>query len=173
IGSDISELMNQGAHEFHPEYLVDTYREDTASKFLNAINEEVDLLYGLSVSLRYALRESEDLIKIANQCKLAVFNRISFSKTDTLVSDMGTGKSVYIISLPEYTEKLAQMGISAKFHVESIQKDRDGAETIRATVIMAKEENLLVEYQKNHNCMMEILQGKVDTWEGIEELLTY
>ncbi|MFI3202502.1 MAG: hypothetical protein R3Y54_13455 [Eubacteriales bacterium] len=40
IGSDISELMNQGAHEFHPEYLVDTYREDTASKFLNAINEE-------------------------------------------------------------------------------------------------------------------------------------
>ena len=54
--------------------------------------KKIGLFYGLSVSLRYALREASDLIKVAVNSKLTIFNRVSLSYTGNEQVIAGRGK---------------------------------------------------------------------------------
>ena len=148
IGSDISELMNEGAQSCHGEINMEFSTEDTISGVVKDIKErfhkKLSLFYGLSVSVRYAVREMSDLIQVAELSELSVYNRLSvtFDKK-TRREVYGTGKNVYIISLPELVESLNEKGFCAKYCTSNMQFEKDGENTIRVSVIIARKQEML------------------------------
>ncbi len=178
IGSDISEMMHKGAEAFHLETDFCFSTADTMNKFLDELSKRncvISLFYGLSVSLRYALRSAEDLLKIGQQSELAIFNRISLSRGNTIKSTVGTGKYVYIISLDEYINLLNKNNIVAKYCTANMQYERDGKGTIRASIVMSKNREKMEEFIMNYNkCIEDSLQIKgveMGEWKDINELL--
>ncbi len=170
IGCDISELMNKGAKELHENFEVITFSQPTAREFIDNCSFPIGLFYGLSVSLRYSLRSSLDLIAIGQKSELSVFNRLSFSLSETIVSDSGTGKNIYIVSLDEYVSLLKQNGLNCIFTPTGIQLNKDGNNTIRATIVMSKKETLIEEYIQNYQKNEKLFVDNLSEWYDISDL---
>ena len=123
--------MNEGAESFHSNVKMSFTTEDTIDGVItdihNKMMKKIALFYGLSVSVRYAVRKAEDLVKAADLSELTMYNRLSLTYDDrTLVSVYGTGKSVYIVSLPKLVEGLKAKGIYAKYCNAKMQHGKDG-----------------------------------------------
>lgn len=180
IGSDISELMNNGAKSFHSDIKMEFSTEDTILGVIKDIKErfhkKLSLFYGLSVSVRYAVRDMSDLIQMADISELSVYNRLSVTfDSDTRAEVYGTGKSVYIISLPELIKSLKKNGIYAKYCTSNMQLEKDGENTIRVSVIIARKREILDHFIAIYDDCIEksiqipgIEKGK---WGDLEELL--
>lgn len=180
ICSDISELMNEGAREFHSSIKMYASSEDTISGLIEDVHgrlqKSIDLFYGVSVSIRYAVREAADLVKVASQAKLSIYNRLSFTYDNrTIVLTYGTGKAVYIISLKELVEGLEKEGITAKYCEANMQYDKDGKNTVRVSLIIAKDRQIIDKFISEYeNCIIksaEIEGVERGRWKDIRELL--
>lgn len=174
IGSDISIMMNKGAQAFHPGNKFIFSLADTIRDLLNEI-DPIDLFYGLSISLRYALREAEDLVNIGLKSRLAIFNRLSLSKNETKCKIAGTGKYTYIISLPDFVKLLHKHCIAAKYCTANMQMNKDGVETIRASIIMSKDERILEKFISHYQSYVDkssAIKGvEKGVWRNIDDLL--
>lgn len=180
IGSDISELMNEGAEGFHSDIKMDFSTEDTIAGVVDGVKEklgkEISLFYGLSVSVRYAVRTAADLIKVAASSELSIYNRLSVTFDDTTqVSIYGTGKSVYIVSLPELIKEMKEKGISARYCTANMQYKKDGENTIRVSVAFSQYTDVLEKFIAIYNeCIDKSIQIsgiEKGEWKGLEELL--
>lgn len=180
IGSDISELMNEGAESFHSDVKMEFTTEDTidgvVTDIRDRLHKELALFYGLSVSVRYAVREAEDLVRVADLSELSMYNRLSLTYGEqTYVSVYGTGKSVYIVSLPKLVEGLKEKGIHAKYCTANMQHGKDGENTVRASVITSKSEDVLHTFIKEYESCIEksshIPGVEKGEWKDLEELL--
>lgn len=174
IGSDISDMMNRGAEAFHNNCNFSFSTADTINKLLDEV-EKLALFYGLSVSLRYALRTTDDILKIAKKSELSIFNRISLSYKETIKSTVGTGKYVYIISLPEFVKIMKKNGYIAKYCTANMQYNRDGNDTVRASIIISQSEHIINQFIENYEnyieqsiSINEVVKGK---WKELEHLL--
>lgn len=170
MGSDISGLMNEGAANFHKDVRMDFSMQDT---ILNVVREikakfgkNISLFYGLSVSVRYAVREAADLVEVAEAAELSIYNRISMTfDSKTMVSIYGTGKCVYIVSLPELSGLLSKAGFFAKYCTANMQYGRDGDNTVRVSVAISKDSDLLGRFITEYNACVD----KSIQIEGIEK----
>lgn len=175
LGSDISKMMNRGAKEFHPDIKFAFSMADTIDKLMDEY-QRIGLFYGLSISLRYALRQAKDIQKIAENSDIVIFNRISLSYEKTLKIEAGTGKYAYIISIDELKECLRSGGMYAKFTTDNMQKNKDGDNTIRVSMIITKHENLFNDFIKFYDdCVEKLIEEKIEgiehgEWKDIEEL---
>lgn len=180
IGSDISDLMNEGAENFHKDIKMDFSTQDTISGVISEVKKnyqkKLSLFYGLSVSVRYAVRDAIDLLEVAEMSKLSIYNRLSLTFADeTLVSVYGTGKSVYIVSLPKLVKGLRDRGFYAKYCTANMQYNKDGDKTVRVSVAISKDENVLEQFIKKYTECVEMsiqIQGiEKGDWKQLEELL--
>ena len=180
VGSDIADLMNEGAAAFHSDIKMDFTTEDTIagviSDIQNRLQKKISLFYGLSVSVRYAARDAEDLIKVADLSELSMYNRLSLTyDKQTLISVYGTGKSVYIVSLPQLIEGLKAKGIHARYCTANMQYGKDGENTVRASIITSKSENTLDKfitiYEECIEKSIQIPGVEKGEWKDLEELL--
>lgn len=179
IGSDISELMNEGAESFHSDVKMDFTTEDTIDGVItdiqNRLQKKIALFYGLSVSVRYAVRSAQDLVRVADLSVLSMYNRLSLTYDgQTHISVYGTGKSVYIVSLPQLVEGLKEKGIHARYCTANMQHGKDGENTIRASIITSKSEDVLntfiAEYEACIDKTMQIPGVEKGEWRVLEEL---
>lgn len=174
IASDISEMMNKGAKAFYPNIDMSFSTAPTIRDLLNEV-EAFKLFYGLSVSMRYALRTSDDLAQIGNKSQLSIFNRLSFNLEETSSLIYGSGKYVYVVSLPEFIELTEKYGISVKYLSENMQRNKDGDHTVRASIAMSKDINLIDKFISNYNTCIdkanESLKIEHGEWYDIKELL--
>lgn len=180
IGSDISDLMNEGAASFHSDVKMIFTTEDTIDGVISEIKDKfqkkLSIFYGVSVSVRYTVRNALDLVKAADMTELSMYNRLSVTfDNETLVSVYGTGKSVYIVSLPRLIEGLKEKGISAKYCTANMQYGKDGERTVRASIIISRDEKLLSRFIEIYNDCIEKsihIQGvERGEWRDLEELL--
>lgn len=180
IGSDISALMNEGAASFHSDIKMDFTTEDTidgvVSEVENKLKKRFSLFYGVSVSIRYAVRDALDLVKVANASELSIYNRLSLTyDDDTFVSVYGTGKNVYIVSLPRLSEELKEKGMYAKYCTANMQYGRDGKGTVRASVIISRDKDMLDNFIEIYDCCIDksihILGVEKGKWKNLDELL--
>ena len=181
IGSDISALMNEGAANFHKDVTMDFSTQDTISGFLKEVKEKftgkLSLFYGLSVSIRYAVRDAADLIEVADVSELSIYNRLSMTLEDkTQVSVYGTGKSVYLVSLPKLLEGLKEKGLFVKYCTANMQYGKDGSGTVRASLAIADRKELLerfiAEYERCIDKSIQIEGVVRGEWKDPEELLS-
>lgn len=181
IGSDISELMNEGAACFHSGVKMDFVTEEKIADVVQRIKEKwkagLSLFYGLSVSVRYAVREAEEIVEAAMLSDLSIYNRLSVTfENETLVSVYGTGKSVYIISLPQLVQGLKKQGLCAKYCTANMQHEKDGQNTVRVSIAISKSDNKLCEFIKIYDECIEksICIPGVETgeWRDLEGLLS-
>lgn len=179
IGSDISELMNEGAAALHSGIRMDFSTRDTIRGVVDEIKEKfgkrIALFYGLSVSVRYAVRDASDLVEAADLTDLSIYNRLSLTFDEkTLVSVYGTGKSVYIASLPKLAEGLRKKGIFAKYCTANMQRDKDGKNTVRASVAISRDKGILDGFiRKYDECIdksIRIEGVKKGEWKELDEL---
>lgn len=180
IGSDISELMNEGAASFHSDIKMDFVTEETIAGVVQAVKtkwkEGLSLFYGLSVSVRYAVREAEDIVGVAMLSELSIYNRLSVTlENETLVSVYGTGKSVYIVSLPQLVSGLKNKKLYSKYCTANMQHEKDGKNTVRVSIVISKSEDKLNEFIRIYEecieksaCIPGVEKGE---WRNLEELL--
>ena len=175
IGSDIAEMMNEGAKALHSDYKMDFCDKYTLATTIDdicdRITDRLALFYGLSVSIRYAIRNAEDLVKIAKKTDLSIYNRLSLTfDGETKVNIYGTGKTVYIVSLPELVRQLELAGFKAKFCTKNMQREKDGANTVRASIIISKEEEILTQFINNYEtCIVKCGDiPNVEAWEWLD-----
>lgn len=180
ICSDISDLMNEGASEFHSSTKMLVSSQDTIAGLVDDIehrlHKQIDLFYGVSVSLRYALRNAMDLVKIAECAQLSIYNRLSLTyDNETMVSVYGTGKSVYIISLKELIDGLKERGIYAQYCTANMQLEKDGKNTVRASIAIARDKEILSRFIAEYNGCVEKSVGiagvEKGEWKDLEELM--
>lgn len=180
LGSDISEMMNKGAAAFHSDIkmLFSTAGTicDLVAEVTETFHKKFSLFYGVSVSMRYALREAEDLLKVAEHTDLSIFNRLSVTYgNETLVSVYGTGKGVYIVSLPKLVNCLKIKGFIAKYCTANMQQGKDGENTIRISIAISKRQDLIDGFIKSYTeCIdksIEIQGIEQGEWKELEELL--
>ena len=175
LGSDISEMMNRGAKEFHPDMEFEFSTAGTIDQLMEEY-KKIGLFYGLSISLRYALREAKDIKKIAQNSDIVIFNRISLSYGKTLKIEAGTGKYAYVISIDELRECLKQTGIHAKFTTENMQKNKDGIDTVRVSMVISKQEKLINDFANYYDqCIAKVVTSGImgietGKWMDIGEL---
>lgn len=172
VASDISELMNWGAKTLHPKTTV----HESIAPTLAALAEDItgrlglhlSLFYGLSVSIRYAVRTATDLVRMADISDLSVYNRLSLSYGETFSNVYGTGKTVYVPSLPEFIEGLERARIHAKYCTANMQYERDGKNSVRASVIVSRDEKKLDTFIKHYeDCIRqagEYVSGEKGEW---------
>lgn len=181
IGNDISELMNEGAANFHSDVKIDFLTKGTILEVVREIRKKfgkkLSLFYGLSVSVRYAVRDADDLIETAKSTELSLYNRLSMTYgNETLQAVYGTGKSVYIISLPKLVERIEEQGLYAKYYTKNMQYDKDGEYTVRASVIISADKNILekfmVEYDKCIDQSIDIDGVEKGNWKNLDRLLS-
>ena len=134
------------------------------------------LFYGLSVSVRYAVRDAADLVNIADQTSLSIYNRLSLTYDhQTAVLIYGTGKSVYIISLQSLIEGLRAKRIHAKYCTANMQYERDGKNTVRASIAISKDSDTLSRFIEHYNVCIEksknISGVEAGEWRELERLL--
>lgn len=174
LGSDISEMMNRGAETMHPgiDFIFST--AETASKLIDEIGS-IGLFYGLSVSLRYALRHSADLIKVAENSGLVMLNRLSMSRRGDEERVAGTGKYAYVMSADELKKQLAASGMTAMYTTDNMQADRDGADTVRASLVISKDVQAVRDFTRIYDSCIDmsvsagVLQKKGE-WRTFAEL---
>lgn len=180
IGSDISGLMNEGAMNFHVGVNMDFSMQDTILSVIREVKEkfgkDLSLFYGLSVSVRYAVRRAEDLVEVAESVELSIYNRLSMTfNSETLVSVYGTGKSIYIISLPELIEGLKKKGLYAKYCTANMQYEKDGKDTVRASVVISRYQDILDKFiNRFEECIDKSIQiegVEKGEWRNLEKLL--
>lgn len=180
VGSDISDLMNEGAASFHSDVRMDFTTQDTisgvVSEIQNKLKKSLSVFYGVSVSVRYAVRSEVDLIEAADASELFMYNRLSVTfDEETLISVYGTGKSVYIVSLPKLIEGLKEKGISAKYCTANMQYGKDENGTVRASIIISKDQELLKRFiDIYNNCIdksIHISGIEKGEWKDLDELL--
>lgn len=175
LGSDISEMMNRGAKEFHPDMEFEFSTVGTIDQLMDEY-KKIGLFYGLSISLRYALREAKDIKKIAQNSDIVIFNRISLSYGKTLKIEAGTGKYAYVISIDELRECLKQTGIHAKFTTENMQKNKDGIDTVRVSMVISKQKKLINDFANYYDqCIAKVVTSGImgietGKWMDIGEL---
>lgn len=160
VGSDISELMNDGARAFHSDANMDFTTAGTISEMVSNIRERLTnspaLFYGLSVNVRYAVRDAMDLVNIADIATLSIYNRLSLTYDDqTAVLVYGTGKNVYVISLPALIEGLRAKGICAKYCTANMQHERDGKNTVRASIAISRDSDTLSRFVDHYSLCIE------------------
>ncbi len=172
--------MNEGAQNFHSGIKMDFSTQSTIAGVINEIKknygEKLSLFYGLSVSVRYAVRDAMDLLEVAKMSELSIYNRLSLTfDNNTLVSIYGTGKSVYIVSLPELIKGLKENGFYAKYCTENMQYDKDGEHTVRVSIAISANQDvldrLIVRYDEcidKSTHIKGIIKGK---WKNLEELV--
>lgn len=179
IASDISSMMNEGAKALHSDIEIIGSTAPTIKELMKEIsdtmNRSLALFYGLSVSMRYALRQSEDILSIAKITKLSVYNRLSFSYGNTYSTVYGTGKAVYIISLPEVIEQLERGKFHAFYCTANMQFNKDGNNSVRASVIISEDKNLIDHFILEYEfcvkqCGNRIEQGE---WRPLKMLMQY
>lgn len=181
VGSDLSKLMNDGAQAFHQDYQMSFSTAPTITELLYDIQERIvprlALFYGLSVSIRYAVRKGEDLVKVAEFADLSVYNRLSLSLAEDKTLVYGTGKTVYVVSLNDLVAGLQTLGISAYFCTANMQYERDGANTVRASVIISKNVALLDKFMAEYQVCIEqskdIAGVEVGEWKNLATLHDY
>lgn len=179
IGSDISEMMNEGAACFHSDIKMDFSTEGTITGVLSDVrskSKNISLFYGVSVSIRYAVRNAADLVKVADSSELSIYNRLSVTFDDeTVVSVYGSGKSVYIVSLPQLVKELKTKGIHAKYCTANMQYGKDGGNTVRASIAISKHIEVLNKFISTYDdCIDKSIQisGVArGEWKDLEELL--
>lgn len=174
LGSDISEFMNEGAKAFHSDMDMDFSTAPTINELMNE-EREFSLFYGLGVSMRYALRNARDLIAIAERSELAIFNRLSFTRNEQMVKMIyGTGKYEYIISLPEFVKLLELNNIKAKYCTANMQNEKDGRNSVRVCIAIAKDEGKIDEFIEVYNNIVKQsldIEGIVEgDWKELREL---
>jgi hypothetical protein len=125
IGCDISDLMNKGAKEFHPNAKFQFFTDATTASLLTSNSFEFDLFYGVSISMQYSLRSATDMIEICKRSELSVIRSLWFSLDETRSVDLGTGKRGYNISLNEFIKLLDGTGLSAKFYDPNLYINKD------------------------------------------------
>jgi len=179
IASDISEFMNEGAQSFHSGIKMSFTTEDTISGVVadvqKRLHKKLSLFYGLSVSVRYAVRAASDLINMADSTELSIYNRLSVTFDNrTLAAVYGTGKSVYIVSLPELIDGLKEKGIYAKYCTANMQWRKDGANTVRVSVVISKSRDTIDSFIRTYDECIDksiyipgIEKGE---WKELEEL---
>lgn len=182
IGSDISQLMNEGAASFHSDVKMSFTTADTISGVIsdirNRLQKKLNLFYGVSVSVRYAVREARDLAEMAEFSDLSIYNRLSVTLDEgTLASVYGTGKSVYIISVRDLIKELDARKIYARYCTANMQFEKDGKNTLRASIIISAKEDLLDRFVGIYNeCIdkcMSIEGVENGEWKPLAELLIY
>jgi len=176
IGSDISELMNEGAAGFHAGIEMDFTTAGTIYEMIRGGINNISLFYGVSVSIRYAVRKAKDLAEIAELSELSIYNRLSLTfENETMVSVYGTGKSVYIISLPELIKELEERGIYGKYCTANMQYGKDGKNTIRASIAISRDGDLLNRFIEQYDkCIEKSLQipgVERGEWKDLRNLL--
>lgn len=180
IGSDISELMNEGAANFHSDVKMDFTTQGTILGVIREIKEKfgarLSLFYGLSVSIRYAVRTADDLLEVAEAAELSLYNRLSMTFGDkTQVSVYGSGKSAYIISLPEFIEGLKKKNLRAKYCTANMQYNKDGENTVRASVAISADTEVLdkfiAEYDACVDKSIQIEGVEKGEWKDLDKLL--
>lgn len=180
IGSDISELMNDGAKAFHDKVDMGFTTAGTISEMVSDVCKRlmktIDLFYGLSVSVRYAVRDAMDLVAVADCAALSIYNRLSLTYEDkTAVLVYGTGKSVYVVSLRSLVEGLRAKGIRAMYCTANMQHERDGKNTVRASVAISKHSDVLERFIGHYEACVhksrDIPGVEAGEWRELEELL--
>lgn len=180
VCSDISQLMNEGAAAFHSTVKMDVSSKDTiaglAQDVQKRLGKNIDLFYGVSVSIRYAVRNALDLVKIAEGAQLSIYNRLSLTYAEeTYVSVYGTGKSVYIVSLKELIEGLAEKGYYARYCTANMQYEKDGQNTVRASIAIAKDAKILERFISEYDHCVEMSSGidgvEKGEWKDLKELM--
>lgn len=168
LASDISEMMNEGAVALHPNTSIESSTAPTINKLIEEMKDKrirLDLFYGLSVSIRYAIRSSEDIVNMADLCDFQMYNRLSLSYGDTQTNVYGTGKTVYITSLNDLVDGLDRKGIKARYCTANMQYEKDGDNTVRASIIIGKTEDKLEKYISEYNYCIDIISA----YESIEK----
>ena len=175
LSSDISDMMLRGGRLLHPDVKVKVSNAPTVAELME-VYKEIGLFYGLSVSLRYALRESSDLVKIADNSNLTIFNRVSLSYKGNEQIIAGTGKHGYIMSIPEIKGLFDKNEITAMYTTENMQSGKDGEDTIRVSIAFSKQQDIVTEFVNNYNCLVDKLVETNDAvythgeWKNIQEL---
>lgn len=173
-------MMNEGAANFHSDIKMDFSTQGTISGVINEIKnnfgKKLSLFYGLSVSVRYAVRNAEDLIETAETTELSIYNRLSMTYGgETLVSVYGTGKSVYTVSLPRLVDGIKKKGLYAKYCTANMQHDKDGEHTVRASIAISAKKDVLDEFIARYDeCIDKSVHIKgIDKgkWKNLEELI--
>lgn len=180
IGNDISTLMNEGAANFHQGLKMDFSVQDTICDLIKEIKQKygkkLSLFYGLSVSVRYAVRDALDLIEVAEASELSIYNRLSMTLDEkTQVSVYGTGKQVYLVSLPKLLEGLKKRGLFAKYCTANMQYGKDGNNTVRASLVIADSQEIMnqfiIKYEECIDKSMNVEGVVKGEWKHLEELL--
>lgn len=175
LGSDISEMMNRGVQTLHPDIKFQFSTADTISKLMDEWHS-IGMFYGLSVSLRYALRTAADVIKVALNSDIVTFNRISLSYNGNEQVKAGTGKYAYVMSIPELKELLAANNIVAKYTTENMQQNKDGERTVRVSLVLSKSPDIVEQFIREYNsCISKMMDSNVITyqtgcWKDFSEL---
>lgn len=181
ICSDISEMMNEGAAAFHGNNTMSFSTAGTIAELMSEVREKfrkrLSLFYGVSVSVRYAVRRAGDLIEAAATADLSIYNRLSVVLgKETRVGVYGSGKRVYIVSLPELVSGLKEKGICARYCTANMQYGKDGADTVRASVIISENQELLDRFVRVYgDCIdqsLRIPEVEKGEWKDLEELLS-
>ena len=177
LASDISDMMNEGAIALHPHTPIESTTASTIHQLIKEIKASslrLNIFYGLGVSVRYAIRSSRDIIDMTDVCDFQMYNRLSLSYADTLTSVYGTGKTVYIISLDELIEGLNKKKVIAKFCTANMQYEKDGYNTVRASVIIGRTEKDLERYITEYNTCIDLIASteSIDKgeWRALSEL---
>ena len=178
LASDISTMMNEGAKAFHMDVKMESTEAPTISDLVSELSDsgkKLAYFYGLSVSLRYALREANDIVKLMGCTEFGMFNRLSLSFGKDISATYGTGKTVYIVSLPALISGLKDIGCVGRFCTENIQRNKDGEDTIRASIIIAHDSKKLDayidEYYKCIDKAKDFVPGEKGEWLPLEQLM--
>lgn len=122
------------------------------------------------------MRDAKDLIETAEETELSIYNRLSVTYDDeTLVSNYGTGKSVYIISLPKLVQQIREKGFYAKYCTANMQRNKDGEHTVRASIVISADQKLLEKFIEEYDTCIEksmhIDGVERGSWRDLGELL--
>ena len=179
IASDISGMMNEGAKALHSDIEIIDSTAPTIKELVedisNRMHRSLRLFYGLSVSVRYAVRQSADILSIAKISEISVYNRLSFSYGDTYSTVYGTGKAVYIISLSEVIKQLEKEGVCAFYCTANMQFNKDGNNSVRASVIISKNKELIDHFILEYEFCVKQCGNivKKGEWRPLKTLMQY
>jgi len=102
-GIDISHLLNEVAVAIHPGHQTLTFLEQ------NEIAGEVDLLFAKGVSLLYATRTTDELLRLFEKSRVSYFD-LSFALGKPQERYLGTGKKVTYTSIDAFLIRTKKLG---------------------------------------------------------------